>query len=127
MPVQGTLTLNTKAYTSRGTQNGISSWALAGDASFGGALSIVTESVRGPLQEGRTRIRFVVTAPKAATEDTSCGCAGTITGTAKADVVIDFPGNFTAAERQDFRLRVQGLVANAVFTAACDNLEGSWG
>ena len=127
MPVQGTLTLNTKAYTSRGSQNGISSWANVGDATFGGALTSVTESVRGPLQEGRSRIRFVLMIPKAATEDTSCGCAGTITGTAKADIVIDVPGNFTAAERQDLRLRIQGLVANAVFTAAVDNLEGSWG
>lgn len=127
MPVQGTLTLNTKAYTSRGSQNGISSWANVGDASFGGALTSVTESVRGPLQDGKTRVRFVLTIPKAATEDTACGCAGTVLGTAKADITVDVPSNFSSAERQDLRLRIQGLVANAVFTAAVDNLEGSWG
>lgn len=127
MPVQSTLTLNTKVYASRGTQNGISTWANQGDATFGGALTNVTESVRGPLQDGRSRIRFVLTIPKAATEDSQCGCAGSILGAAKGDIVIDVPGNFTAAERQDLRLRIQGLVANAVFTAAVDNLEGSWG
>jgi hypothetical protein len=126
MPQQSSITLNTKVYTPRGTQQGISTWALAGDATFGGAQSTVTESVRGPLSDGTFRTRWVLTIPKAATEDSTCGCAGTILGTAKADVVLSFPTNFTSAERQDFVDRVQAMVALSVFDVSVSTPEGSW-
>lgn len=126
MPAQGSITLNTKVYTPRGTQNGISTWALAGDATFGGAQSSVTESVRGPLSDGNYRTRWIVTIPKAATADSACSCVGAILGTGKADIQIQIPTNFTAAERQDFVDRLQALVALAVFDVSVATPEGSW-
>lgn len=126
MPAQASITLNTKVYTPRGTQNGISTWALAGDATFGGALSTVTESVRGPNSDGDTITRWVVTIPKAATADTACGCVGSILGTAKADLKLTIPSNLTTAERQDFVDRVQALVALSVFDVSVSTPEGSW-
>jgi hypothetical protein len=126
MPAQSSITLNTKVYTPRGTQQGISSWALAGDATFGGAVSTVSESVRGPLSDGKYRTQWKVIIPKATTEDSACGCAGTINGTAKADIVLSFPTSFTAAERQDFVDRVQALVALSVFDVSVATPEGSW-
>lgn len=126
MPAQSSITLNTKVYTPRGTQNGVSTWALAGDATFGGAVSTVTESVRGPLADGKFRTRWVVSIPKAATSDGPCGCAGSIMGTAKADIVIDIPTNLTSAERQDFVDRIQALVALSVFDVSVSTPEGSW-
>jgi uncharacterized protein (DUF1810 family) len=126
MPAQSSITLNTKVYTPRGTQNGVSTWALAGDATFGGAQSSVTESVRGPLTDGTYRTRWVVFIPKAASADTACGCVGSITSTGKADIVLSIPTNFTAAERQDFVDRVQALVALSVFDVSVSTPEGSW-
>lgn len=126
MPAQSSITLNTKVYTPRGTQNGVSTWALAGDATFGGAQSTVTESVRGPLSNGNYRTRWVVSIPKAASADSACGCTGQITSTGKADIVIDIPTNMTAAERQDFVDRVQALVALSVFDVSVSTPEGSW-
>ncbi len=126
MPAQSSITLNTKVYTPRGTQQGISTWALAGDASFGGAVSQVTESVRGPLSDGRYRTRWVVSIPKAATVDSACSCTGSILGSGKADIVIDIPTSFTAAERQDFVDRIQALVALSVFDVSVATPEGSW-
>jgi hypothetical protein len=127
MAAQGVLTLNTKAYNPRGTQGGISTWQNTGDASFGGATTSVTESVRGPGADGNYRVRFLLTIPKLATADTSCGCIGQTLGKpAKADVTIDVPTVFTAAERDDLRLRIQALVAHAVLTVAVRDLEGSW-
>ncbi len=126
MPSQSSITLNTKVFTPRGTQQGISTWALAGDTSFGGAQSTVTESVRGPLSDNTFRVRWVMSLPKAATEDSTCGCAGTILGTAKADIVLSFPTNFTTAERQDFVDRVQALVALSVFDVSVSGPEGTW-
>lgn len=127
MPVQSNLTLNTKVYTPRGTSNGISSWALSSDSSFGGAQSDVTESVRGPLSNGTSRVRFTLTLPKTASVDSPCACTGQRVGYGKADIVVDVPTSFTAAERQDFVDRIQSLVASAVFDTAIANLEGSWG
>lgn len=126
MPAQASITLNTKVYTPRGTSGGISTWSLAGDASFGGAQSNVTESVRGPLTSGNYKTRWVVEVPKATTVDTSCACAGSIIGKGKADIVIDIPTSFTAAERQDFVDRLQALVALAVFDVSVATPEGSW-
>lgn len=126
MPAQASITLNTKVYTPRGTSNGISSWALAGDTTFGGGVSVVTESVRGPLANGGNRTRWVVTAPKLAAADSACACTGSILGTAKADIVIDVPSALTAAERQDFVDRLQALVALSVFDLSVSTPEGSW-
>ena len=66
MPAQSSLTLNTKVYTPRGKTNGdIATWALVGDASFGGATSTVTERVAGPSKDGVYRETFKLTLPKA--------------------------------------------------------------
>ena len=127
MPVQSTLTLNAKAYAPRGKVNGDEAkWVLSGDASFGGATSTVLESVRGPSKDGVTRVRFRLDIPKAASDDSPCGCAGQLLDTGRLDLSLIIPATFTAAERADFTDRVQALVAHAVFTAAGDNLEGSW-
>lgn len=126
MPAQASITLNSKVYTPRGTQGGITTWALAGDATFGGAQSTVTESVRGPLSNGNYRTRWVVAVPKAADSDSPCACTGSNIGNGKADIVIDIPTSFTAAERQDFVDRLQALVALSVFDVSVSTPEGSW-
>lgn len=126
MPAQGSITLNTKVYTPRGTSNGVSTWALAGDATFGGAQSQVTESVRGPLSDGTYRTQWIVVIPKAAAADSACACTGEIVGTGKAKIEIVWPVAFTAAERQDFVDRLQALVALSVFDVSVATPEGSW-
>ena len=126
MATQASITLNTKVYTPRGTQGGISTWALVGDATFGGATSQVTESVRGPLANGNFRTRWVVSVPKAAAADTACACTGQVTSTGKADIVIDIPTNYTSAERQDLADRIQALVALAIFDSSVSGPEGTW-
>lgn len=127
MPVQSNLTLNTKVYAPRGKTSGdIAQWMLVGDTTFGGASSTVTERVIGPNADGINRVTFKVTIPKAAAADTNCACIGDVIATAIANVELVIPAAFTAAERDDLTKRVQGVVANAVFTAAATNLEGSW-
>lgn len=126
MPAQSTLTLNTKVYTPRGTSNGVSTWSLANDTTFGGAQSNVTESVRGPLSDGNYRTRWIVDIPKAATADSACACTGQLLGKARADINITIPSSFTAAERQDFVDRLQALVALSVFDLSVATPEGSW-
>lgn len=126
MPAQASMTLNGKVYTPRGTQGGISTWSLAGDSTFGGAQSDVTESVRGPLSTGNYKTRWVVSIPKNATVDSACSCVGQLLGKGKADIQIDIPSSFTTAEKQDFADRVQALVASAIFDVSMSTPEGSW-
>lgn len=126
MPAQASMTLNTKVYTPRGTSNGISTWALAGDATFGGAQSQVTESVRGPRADGTYQTQWQLVVPKAAAADSTCACTGEILGTGKAKVDLVWPVAFTAAERQDFVDRIQAMVATTVFDVSVATPEGTW-
>lgn len=127
MAAQSNLTLNTKVYAPRGKNSGdIATWALVGDATFGGATSLVTERVKGPSKDGIYRASFQMSVPKAATADSACGCVGSEIAKAIMTVEVVIPSQFTAAERDDLRLRTQGLIANAIYTAAVANLEGAW-
>lgn len=126
MSAQTNLTLNTKVYTPRGNIGGISKWALAGDSTFGGAISSVTESVRDPSKNGITRVKFKIDVPKAATADSACSCIGESIGTGICNIDVVIPTSFTAAEREDFALRIQGLVASQIFTDAVKDLTGTW-
>lgn len=126
MAAQGNLTLNTKVYNPRGKTGEIAKWQLLNDSTFGGASSAVTTTVRGPSRDGMYRARVKLDVPKAAESDSACGCAGTQISLGVCDIQIAIPANFTSAERDDFRLRIQGLVANAIFTSLVKDLEGSW-
>lgn len=127
MPAAASLTLNTKVYTPAGTDGGITKWRFPGDTSFGGGLSSVTESVRGPSKDGIYRTRWTLAVSKLATADSNCGCVGQELGQGYADIQIRFPTLFTGAERQDFVDRLQALVAAAVFDTSVSVPEGSWG
>lgn len=126
MPAQASITLNTKVYTPRGTQQGVSTWALAGDSTFGGGVSIATESVKGPNDKGMTRTRWILNLPKLATADSPCACTGGSLGGAKFEVIVDQSSSLTAAERQDAVDRFQALVALSVFDLSVSTPEGSW-
>lgn len=127
MPSAASITLNTKVYTPRGTDGGLSKWALVGDSTFGGGISTVTESVRGPSKDGIWRIRWTFAVPKLADADSNCGCVGQEIGSAYADVQVRVPTNFSTAERQDFVDRLQALVALSVFDVSISGPEATWG
>lgn len=127
MATQSAITLNTIVHNPRGTQGGISTWANTGSTTFGGGTATLTESVRGPDASGNTRVRFLYTVPKLATTDSSCGCIGTPLGKpARFEIIADIPSQLTAAERDDLRLRFQGLAAHAIVTVGMKDLEPSW-
>lgn len=126
MPAQGNLTLNTKVYVPRGRSGDEAAWALVGDATFGGATSLIKESVRGPSKDGINRVVFTLDVPKAATADSACGCIGAITAQAYSRIETRVPSTFTTAERQDLVDRLQALVASSVFDVSIGMLEPSW-
>lgn len=127
MAIAAAITLNTVVYSPRGTSNGVTKWAKPGDAGFGGGQSELTMSVKGPLDDGKNRVRVILTSPKLATADSACACTGQQLGIFQLNANIDLPGSATPAERQDFRKRIKDYFASAEFTAAVDNLEAPWG
>lgn len=127
MAAQTALVLNTKSYAPRGKNQGdIGSWSLVGDTTFGGAKSDASLSIRESTKDAKTRVQFKLTLPKAATADSACACVGSELARGYADIVIHVPVQFTAAERDDFCKRLQGLVASAVFSSAVKDLEPVW-
>jgi hypothetical protein len=126
MPAMANLTLNSKVYIPRGASDGVAKWILVGDATFGGAPSQVSESVRGPLSDGTYRTRWLVDVPKVASVDSACACIGSNIGKGRADMTFVVPTSFTTAEKQDFVDRVQALIALAVFDVSVGSSEGSW-
>lgn len=127
MPVQTALTLNTLVYGARGTQQNVTTWALPSDTAMGGSTSTASQSLRGPLDNGESRARVVLRSPVNATADSPCACAGTPLGVLDFDATFKIPSNATAAQRQDFRKRVQSYFTSANFIALLDSLEGTWG
>lgn len=126
MSAQANLTLNTKVYAPRGNIGGVSKWTLAGDTSFNGASSSITESVREPQKSGVSRIKFKLDLPKAAGTNSACACEGDLIATGLCNIEVVVPSSFSASERDDFRLRIQGLVASQIFTDAVKDLIGTW-
>lgn len=126
MAVQATLVLNSKNYLPSGKENGVATWGLRGDTTFGGAYSAATQSLRGPSKDGLYRIRFKLDVPLAASADSACGCAGQIKANGVGDFQIVVPATYSAAERLDFCERLQSFVASAVFQSAVADLEGAW-
>ncbi|DAD51001.1 TPA_asm: coat protein [ssRNA phage SRR6960540_1] len=126
MPVMSSVTLNSKAYQPRGRDGDVAKWALVGDASFGGATSTITESVRGPSKDGVNRVQFKLTIPKAAASDSACACTGQKLNQAIFNIEGVIPDQWTAAEREDAQLRATALAASTFFVAAVKDLNPAY-
>ena len=128
MAAMGVVTLNTKAYSPRNKQGDVAVWALVGDATFGGATSFLTESVRTTTTgtwPGATKFQFKLDVPKAATASDTCACIGSTIGDFTLDIQGRVSTGLTAAEVTDVVNRAKDLVANAIFLAAAKG-ETSW-
>lgn len=125
MPVQANITLNSVVYSPRGRDaNGNSGWANT--ALSASHPRMITESIRGPGQNGVHRVMFKLVLPKVVGESDECGCVGDLKSTSIATIEVVIPSNFTLAEREDLAAQIQALVATTVFETAVEGLEGSW-
>ena len=125
MATQATITLNTVPYVPSGTNGNVAAWRNLQDPNMKG-LTTLRESVNGPSKEGVFRVRWKLDLPKVAEDASPCACPGDVQSTGMIDIVMIVPASWTAANRTDFRTRIQNLVTNAAFVASVDNLEGSW-
>lgn len=125
MASQTTITLNTVPYAPSGVNGAVAQWRNLSDPTFK-SLTKLTESVTGPSKEGVFRTRWKLDVPKVAEDASSCACPGEQLSIGVGDISLIIPASWTAAERTNFRTRLQDLVTSAAFIASIDNLEGSW-
>lgn len=120
------ITLNSVMYNWAGFDpSGTSRWTAtaAGVASaFSNLTARVTIGSQASKDARPSRAKWRIQVPVIATEDSTCGCVGTVLRAAYADVVVDFAATATAAERTDMLARIRSLVLTPEFEGSITNL-----
>lgn len=118
-----TIVLNSKNYVFSGyDRNGVSVFKETSTGITGG-FSYLTNRVSDARVEGTTRIRWDLTMPILATEDSACGCEGKVLRVYRyQDGDIKIPEGSQPAERADFLARVRDLTASAPYGLSVSSL-----
>ena len=103
------ITLNTKTYTFAGIANAIARY-VERSSGLAGGFSNLTATIKESSKE--TLIRWRLAIPVLASEDTACGCIGTLLRTHRVEISVQFAPNTPEAERDDVLVRIAQLVAD---------------
>lgn len=120
------LTLNTKVYKYRNTQNGVTTYA-EDSGQFVGGFSLLTaraslgRPARGKMPAARSTTVWKLSLPVLADNDTACACAGDVLGTVDFFVEIRSDVVIPKSVLTDGRLRVADLVATPEFIESVDS------
>ena len=117
------ITLNSKTYNFIGfDRNGVSIYqeSSAGVPSGFGYLTcrVIPASGQQPA-----KVRWRLTMPVVATEDSACSCDGSVLRTYEYDEgKVNVPSSSTSTERTDFATRVKELLATTQYQASVTSL-----
>ena len=120
------LTLNTKVYNYRNTQNGVTTYA-EDSGQYVGGFSLVTarasigQPSRGSRPASRSATVWKLSLPILADDDTACACAGDVLGTADFFVEIRSDVVIPKSVLTDGRLRLKDLIMTSEFIASVDS------
>jgi hypothetical protein len=115
------ITLNSKVYNFAGYDtNAVSDYQETTTGIPTAASDLTNRVQQGNGKVVRVKWRLIV--PIVATEGSECSCAGDVLRTTHVNIEYTLPTTSTLAERQDVRLRIASLVANAQYIASIDNL-----
>lgn len=126
MTQQANVTLNTVVYAPNGTSNGIATWANR-SGGYGSSFTFLTEKMTQNNTSGVVRTEFKLTLPIVETVGTAHDPVGSLLRTSTCFITVLQPVDGTAAERTDFKLRIQNLTASTPFTDAVGNLDPAYG
>jgi len=116
------IVLNSKTYAGIGfNQNGQSVFKES-SAGVPSGFSYLTEKVNAGTGTADSSIKWNLSIPVIATEDSDCSCAGSLLRTYYARVEVTIPAGSTAAERTDLLARVQNLVDTTQFADSVRDL-----
>lgn len=120
------ISLNTKTYTGNGIQNGIATY-VERSGGVASSFSPLTGSVRLGSGETPSRIAWKLVYPVVATDDSECGCAGTVLRSSTIDISVRVSPTATSAELTDLSIRLKDLAADATFMASIASLASPTG
>lgn len=126
MSQQANVTLNTVVYAPNGTSNGVATWANR-SSGYGSGFTFLTEKLTQNNSTKTVRSEFKLTVPVVETVGTAHDAVGTLLRTSTCFITCLQSTDSTAAERTDFKLRIQNLVASTPFTDAVGNLDPAYG
>lgn len=115
------ITLNTKAYSYIGLNNGISTY-LNRDGGLAASFSPLSARVVVSNQASKSTISWKLKVPVISTESSACACPGDELREAIADISVRLGASATLAERTDFALRLKDLVSSPEFQASIISL-----
>lgn len=120
------LDLNGKTYTGQGYNT--QGWSVWSEVSGGiaAAFSYLTNRLIVGTGKKATTNRWNLAVPITATEDSACGCEGSLIGTNRAGIWLDFRPGATAAERADLYARLEALVTTAAVETNSNGLTQSF-
>lgn len=122
------ITLNSKVYNwAQFDQNGTSRY-IESSAGIPNGFSPLTNKVSQADGAGKSQqVKWRIAVPVLATEDSACACDGAVLETDYVELTFTLSKTSTLAIRQDLRLRLASLVANAQYIASVDNLTQATG
>lgn len=116
------ITLNTKVYNGVGfNQNGQSVFNET-SAGVPSGFSFLTDKVNTGTGKSDSTVKWNLSIPVIATEDSECSCEGTVLRTYYVRIEVSVPASSTAAERLDLYERIVDLVAASQFSASVQSL-----
>lgn len=116
------IVINSKTYNwAQFDQNSVSRY-LETSAGVPNGYSPLTNKVNADGAGKSSTVKWRLAIPTIAAADSECSCAGAVLSTDYVEVTFQVSKTGTLASRQDLRLRLAGLVANAQFIASVDNL-----
>lgn len=117
------ISLNSKTYNFVGfDRNGVSIYQET-SAGVPTGFSYLTCRVSPATAKETAKVRWRLTMPVVAADDSSCSCTGAVLRTYTYDEGrIDIPGTGSSAERTDFGLRLKDLVATTQYQASITSL-----
>lgn len=117
------ISLNSKTYNFIGfDRNGVSIYQET-SGGYPTSFSYLTCRVFPATAKEPAKVRWRLTMPVVAAEDSDCQCAGAVLRSYEYDEGrINIPGTGSSAERTDFAARITALAANAQYLASITNL-----
>lgn len=117
------ISLNGKTYNFIGfDRNGVSQYQET-SAGVPSGFSYLTCKVTPGVGNADSVVRWRLTMPVVATDDSDCSCAGSILRTYRYDEgKVSIPATGTAAERTDFAARITELAATTQYVSSVTGL-----
>jgi len=123
MPANGTITLNSKAYSPSGRISEIETWTDR-SGSYPNGYGVLSQSIRAGAGTavGSTKIQWKLKLPKAAAAGGAL-VEGSVEGVNTCDITLTLQNTLTKATRTELCAQLADLIVDAMFTKSVEDFE----